>query len=357
MTMGLAIVGAGGIGAQHAAAARTLPEAWRITHICDLNPALARPLAETCQARATDDLADVLADPAVEVVDICLPPMLHVPVALRALAAGKHVICEKPIAGSLADIDRLRAGVAASGCRLFPVFQYRYGRAFRRLARLQDLGLLGAPRIATLETHWNREAGYYDIPWRGKWAHEMGGAILSHSIHIHDLICRFFGPIAGVAAMTDTLVNPIETEDCAAIALRMANGALVTSSVTLGAAGDESRLRLVFERATAESARLPYTPGQGEWTIRARNAAHQPELDAITGDDAPEGFVGYFHDVAEALMGRTNTAVTLEDGAASIALVTAIYTSQRMGGRVTLPILPDAPLYQGWVPERAGADR
>lgn len=351
MTLGLAILGAGGIGAQHATAALALPEEWRITHVCDLNQALARPLADRCLGRATSDLNDVLTDPAVDVVDICLPPMLHVPVALRALAAGKHVICEKPIAGSLADVDRLRVGVLTSGRRMFPVFQYRYGRAFRRLARMQDLGLLGAPRVATLETHWNREADYYEVPWRGKWAHEMGGAILSHSIHIHDLICRFFGPVADVAAMTDTLVNPIETEDCAAIALRMANGALVTSSVTLGAAGDESRLRLVFEKATAESARLPYAPGQGEWTVRARNPEHQADLDAVQSDDGLEGFAGYFLDVAAALTGRPNTAVTLDDGAASIALVTAIYRSQREGVYIRVPILPEATLYNGWVPE------
>jgi predicted dehydrogenase len=342
MTLGLAIIGAGGIGAQHAAAAMELPRDWTLTHVCDLNPALSGPLADTCNAMATDDLDAVLADPRVDVLDICLPPMLHVPVALKALAAGKHLICEKPIAGSLADIDRLRAGVAASGRRLFPVFQYRYGPAFRRLARLQAEGLLGAPRVATLETHWSRDAAYYAVPWRGKWAHEMGGAVLSHSIHIHDLVCRFFGPVAEVIAMTDTLVNPIETEDCAAIALRMANGALVTSSVTLGAASDESRIRLVFEKATADSARLPYTPGQGVWTIRARDPAHQDALDTVVADDGPDGFVGYFADVAAALMGRPDTAVTLDEGAASIALVMAIYKSQRDGTRIALPIAKDA---------------
>jgi len=260
------------------------------------------------------------------------------------------VVCEKPIAGSLADVDRLRAGARAAGRRLFPVFQYRYGAAFRRLARMQALGLLGTPRVATLETHWSRDAAYYAVPWRGKWAHEMGGAILSHAIHIHDLVCRLFGPVVEVAAMTDTLVNPIETEDCAAIVLRMENGALVTSSVTLGAAGDESRMRLVFEKATVESARLPYAPGQGPWTVRARDEAHQAALDAVADEDGPDGFAGYFAEVAAALTGRPAAAVTLEDGAASIALVTAIYRSQREGVRIALPIMPSAPLYAGWSP-------
>lgn len=348
MSLRIAILGAGGIGAQHGTALAGLG-CWTITHVCDLNADLAGPLAARLGAEATGQIDRVLADPSVDVVDICLPPMLHVPTALRALAAGKHVICEKPIAGSLADIARLRA--ALGDRRLFPVFQYRYGRAFRRMAALRDAGLLGAPRLASLETHWDRNAAYYAVPWRGKWAHEMGGAVLSHAIHMHDLICGLFGPVAEVDALTATLINPIETEDCAAIALRMANGALVTSSVTLGAAGDQSRLRLVYEQATVESARLPYTPGAADWVVQARDPARQAAMDAVQVADAPEGFAGYFADIAAALTGRPSTAVGFDDGAASIELVTAIYRSAREGRRIALPLAPDGPLWQGWGPD------
>lgn len=349
MTLGIAIVGAGAIGVQHAAALQTLPEAWRVAHICDLNTVLSTPLAESCRALVSD-LDTVLADPTVDVVDICLPPVLHVPVALRALEAGKHVVCEKPIAGSLADVDRLRDGVVAFGREVFPIFQYRYGRAFRRLAALDQAGLLGAPRVATLETHWSRDAAYYAVPWRGTWAAEMGGACLSHAIHIHDLVTRFFGPVATVSAQVDTMVNPIETEDCAAILMRHANGAMTTSSVTLGAAGDQSRMRLVYEKATLESGRLPYRPGEAEWTIAARDATHQAALDAVQGADGPDFFAGYFADVAACLTGQPNSAVRLEDGAASLDLVTAIYHSARSGTQVALPLPKSHPLYAGWAP-------
>ncbi len=344
MTLTVAIVGAGGIGAQHAAA---MGADWRIRFICDLDAGLAGALAARFGAQVAA-LDAVLADDSVDVIDICLPPMLHVPVALRALAAGKHVICEKPIAGSLAEVDQLRAGTVAAGRRLFPVFQYRYGRAFRHLSALDAAGLLGKPRVASLDTHWDRDADYYATEWRGTWAHEMGGAVLSHAIHVHDLISRHFGPVAEVSAMTDTLINPIETEDCAAIILRTASGALVTSSITLGAAGNQSRLRLVYEHATVESARLPYTPGAAGWTVTARDPAHQAALDAVTVPEGAEGFAGYFADVAAALQGRANTAVTLEDGAAAIALVTGIYTSARSGVTVSLPLGPGSALYEGW---------
>jgi len=119
------------------------------------------------------------------------------------------------------------------------------------------------------------------VPWRGTWAHERGGAVLGHAIHIHDLIAQCFGDITAVSAMLDTRVNPIETEDCAALSLRTASGALVSSSITLGAADDRSRLRLVFERLTVESGTNPYAPGQATWTFTARDPAHQARIDTV----------------------------------------------------------------------------
>jgi predicted dehydrogenase len=57
------------------------------------------------------------------------------------------------------------------------------------------------------------------VPWRGTWAGEAGGAILGHAIHAHDLLCRYFGPVAQVQARLATRVNEIETEDCAAVSM------------------------------------------------------------------------------------------------------------------------------------------
>ena len=83
----IAIIGAGGIAAQHAAALAELPELWAVTRICDIYPDAARTLAQTVGAD-TATLDEVLEDPEIDVVDICLPPALHVRIALRALEAG-----------------------------------------------------------------------------------------------------------------------------------------------------------------------------------------------------------------------------------------------------------------------------
>ena len=109
----------------------------------------------------------------------------------------------------------------------------------------------GKPLIASIETHWNRLPAYYQVPWRGRKATELGGAIISHAIHAHDLLTFTLGPVRRVFARLATRVNPIETEDCAAIVLEMACGALVTSSVTLGAAEELSKFRFCFADLTA----------------------------------------------------------------------------------------------------------
>jgi predicted dehydrogenase len=274
--------------------------------------------------------------------------------ALKALEAGKHVVLEKPIAPSLAECDLLAEAERASGKRLFPVFQYRYGPGTAALDALIAVGLVGRPQVAALETHWSRGPDYYAVPWRGTWAGEHGGAVLGHAIHNHDLLCRYFGQPAGVSAQVATRVNPIETEDCAAIAIRFATGALATSSVTLGAATDTSRLRLVFEHLTATSADLPYAPADGVWSFVARDPAQQPHVDAILAAmPAPKsGFAGYLTAIADALAGQPGREVTLACGRRSIELVTAVYAAHRTGKEVALPLLSGTEFYHGWLPEQ-----
>src|SRR3569623_2792437 len=108
---------------------------------------------------------------------------------------------------------------------------------------------------------WRRGYAYYAADWRGTWAGERGGAVLSHASHLHDLLTWLGGAPVEVVARTATRVNPIETEDCAAALLTTADGALMTSAVTLGSAGEISRLRFCFEHLTAESSTAPYKPG------------------------------------------------------------------------------------------------
>lgn len=348
----VALIGAG-IGGQHLKGFREMPERYEVRTICDLDlDRAASIVAEGEDIALTDDFGKVLADPDIDLVDIALPPNLHFDMTKAALEAGKDVICEKPLVRSLAEVDGLIKVSEATGKRVFPIFQYRFGRAARQLQALFDADMAGKPLVGTLETHWNRTKEYYDVDWRGTWAGESGGAVLGHAIHNHDLLCHFMGSIKNLTAMLDTRVNDIEVEDCAAIAMRMESGALVTSSITLGAAEEITRLRLVFSELTVESAGHPYRPAIGPWRFMARNPENQDRVDAVVNavEEGKVSFAGLFEAVADAIDGVPGREVSLADGRRSIELVTAIYQSARSGQCVSLPLGEASSLYQDWTP-------
>ncbi len=349
----VAIIGAG-IGALHLAAYRCLPGKFTVSAMCDMDTARAEMAIERDTGiRIVSDIEEVLSDPSVDLIDVCLPPHLHLSAVLRVLAAEKHAICEKPLARSVAEVSQMAEAMAVSKGRVFPVFQYRFGRSLSQLRALQDTGLTGRPLTASVETHWNRGTDYYDVSWRGTWKGEAGGAVLGHAIHVHDLICHVMGPVSELTAYLDTLVNDIEVDDCAAIAMRLENGALATSSVTLGAATDTTRLRFCYSGLTAESGTAPYTPAEDVWTFTARGPTRQEDVDRVVNAvrDPLPGFTGFLSAVADTLNGNDSNHVSFADGRRSVEMVTAMYISARGGHPVALPIDEGSALYEGWVPD------
>ena len=351
MTHRVGIVG-GGVGAQHLAGYAELPSMFEVCTVCDLDEARGRALADQYGVAFARELSNVLADPKIEIVDICLPPHLHFRACMDALDAGKKVICEKPLVGSLREVDLLAAKLSETDGFLWPVFQYRFGIGAVQLQTLIDSDFAGRCYAGTLETHWDRPATYYQSGWRGTWAGERGGAVLGHAIHIHDLLTAFLGPIASVRAAIATRVNNIEVEDCAALAIEMENGALVTSSVTLGSAENISRLRFMFEGFTVESDQAPYLPTAKAWRFIARAPVIQEEIDRALASIGPvrSGYAGMLEALGRTLDGERGSQVTLEDGRRSLEFVTAIYASGRSGELIKLPLDRDHPYYGGWLP-------
>lgn len=347
----VAVIGAG-IGRAHVIGYAAMPDKFEVATVCDLNLDRAKDaVALVKTAKAVTDIQAVFADPTIDIVDICLPPKLHAPITLAALQAGKHVICEKPLAGSLADVRSIMEATEACGRQVFPVFQYRYGTSYRALHELKLRGLLGRPHVVSLETHWQRGADYYAEPWRGTWAGELGGVLVSHACHLHNLATHLVGNVRQVAAFIDTRVNPIETEDCAAISMLTTEGAMITSSVTLGSAGNISRLRACFEHLTVTSSNEPYQICSVPWTYQASNPERQAEVDAIVqaAPEIPPRFPGFFADIHRHLTGEPDLYLpTLQEAYHSIELITAFYASAHTRQIVTLPLAQDHPLFGGW---------
>jgi predicted dehydrogenase len=347
----VAIAGAG-IGRQHAAAFRKLPEWFDIVALCDPDPQRRESAAsEFAIARTVAGFDELLNDRDADVVDICTPQSLHFAQAMAALDAGKHVICEKPVVGSLADCDRLIAAETASGKRVMPIFQYRFGAGLQKLLHLVARGAVGKHYLSTAETTWKRGPAYFATAWRGNLKLAMGGALLTQAIHAHDAITLALGPARKVYAATATRVNDVETEDCAAAALTFADGSLATFAVTLGAADDTSRLRYHFEHLTAQSSLAPYTMSAEPWTwIPTNDAAAKRIADGLADFRArPEGFVGQFERFHEAMSDGSELPVTLADARTSLELLTALYHSAKTGSAVDLPIRADHPAYRGWL--------
>lgn len=301
---------------------------------------------------------DELLELGVDVVDLCTPPALHEEQVLRCLDAGVHVICEKPLVGSLAACDRLVTAAAdaqaRSGARIMPIQQYRFGDGAARARALVEAGVTGQLYTASADTWWRRDRDHYDdSPWRGTWSSALGGTVVNHAIHIHDLLTWIGGPLVEVQARMATRVNDTETEDCAVAIGRTADGGLVTMNATTGAATESSRLVWHFEHVTIESSTEAYDPAAGPWHFAFRSIEAETCAAAVWAalEPSPSLYTGQLQAFVDALPNGP-LPVTLADAAATLELVTAFYSSARNGATVSLPLDANHPARSGWCPPR-----
>jgi predicted dehydrogenase len=350
----VAVVGCG-IGRSHIAEGYAPhPDKFRVVAICDLDPALLAKVGDEFAVPHRTTSFEAVLRMDVDIVDICTPSALHLTQTLAALAAGKQVICEKPLAGSLADVDRLASAEREARGRLLPVYQCRCGNGVRRARRIVEAGIAGTPYLATVETAWKRAAAYYATPWRGRLDTALGGVLATQAIHSHDLMLWLMGPVVSLFAATATRVNPVEVEDCAVASLTFRSGALGSLAATLGSQREISRLRFCFEHVTFESSLAPYAPGDDPWEIIPASDAVAARIAEALDDSQlmPPGFNGLMASYHAALEGNTELPVTLADARQSLELVTALMYSAETGAPVTLPIDAAHPRYHDWRPDK-----
>jgi predicted dehydrogenase len=339
-----------GVGRLHVLALLRSKGIYDLVAVADPSPARRRQ-ARVLGIKAVPDL-DALLALGVDVVDVCTPPHLHEPQVIQCLEAGVDVICEKPLVDSVAAVDRLAEAEARTGHRVAPIFQYRWGAGAQKLRRLLDAGTPGRLLTATSETMWKRGDAYYAVPWRGTWEGERGGAILSHAIHLHDLLMWLGGAPAELVGRTATRVLDIEVEDTATAVITTQDGALMTAAVTLGAATETSRLRFVYEHLTVESSQSPYKPGAEPWQFHWKDkASAKRAASVLDGWEPPaSGWKGQFADTHAALVGGGPLPVGLDDARTALEVVTAWYRSSRTGAPVALPLAADDPDRDSWLP-------
>ena len=349
----VAVVGSGIASIQLEQGFATNPDLYEVPVLCSLDEERGRAVAAQFGIpEYTTDVESLFVRDDIDVIDICTPPTSHFALSRKGLEAGKHVICEKPLFGSVAEVDAMAEIAAKATGKFMPILQYRFGMGLQKLKHLVESGLAGKPYLTTIETHWFRQADYYDVEWRGKWATELGGSLVSHAVHAHDMLNYIHGPCAEVFAYGATLVNPIEVEDTASLAVKMKNGSLASLSVTMGSRQQQSRLRFCFENLTAESTHGAYSPSADPWWFIADDPALQAKIDAALAEvpATQEGYARQFELFHAAVVEDREPPVTLKDARQSLELATAAYHSIRTGQPASLPITDAHPLYRSWLP-------
>ncbi len=351
----IAIVGCGWVaGNQIENGFALLCDQFDIAVCCEIEPARLAAFSDKYGiAGRTTSYDDVLAMPDIDAVSICTPPSEHHSMVRAALAAGKHALCEKPFTSSLELMDDVISAQKTSKARVMPIFQYRYGPGFERVRALVRSGLGGKLYVSSIETAWLRGAAYYQVPWRGKFATELGGVLVTQSIHIHDLFMCLAGPVAKVASFKTTRVNPIEVEDCAVASLQMADGSLASLTATLGSARPSTRMRFCFENFTIERNCFDLDapkPALEPWTIVPMRPELQHDIDAATAG-IPTGdlfFAGQFRAFHKSVTEGLPFDITLEEARRALELITAIYSAAETGRTENLPIDSRHARYKGW---------
>ncbi len=235
-TVGVGVFGCGGVSAAHFAAYAAHSRA-RLVAAVDVSIELARRAAERYgAARYYGSVEEALADPEIEMADLCLPHGLHAPVGIQAMEAGKHVFVEKPIANTLAEADAMISAAKANGVLLMVDQTKRYQNRHRRIKELLDAGCVGTPVLVKSSYLQDIIPAWRAMPEERKrtyWKHD--GVISGIGIHTLDLLRWLVGEISEVYAVasTGTLIEPDRrTEDTGVVLLRFANGAVGESTVS-----------------------------------------------------------------------------------------------------------------------------
>ncbi|MGI6567373.1 MAG: Gfo/Idh/MocA family protein [Limnochordia bacterium] len=221
------IAGCGMITEFHIRAMKQIPEL-ELAGVWDIAADLAKNTAEKWNVKAYGSYEEMIADPQVDIIDICLPAGVHAQYGCQAAEAGKHLIVEKPIDVTKEAAERLIATADKAGVSLAVILQNRFAPSMNKVRKALDEGALGRLLYGEATIKWYRQESYYTSkPWKGTWEFDGGGALLVQAIHTIDLLLWFMGSkIKEIKSFARTVLHPIEVEDLATAILEFESGAL-----------------------------------------------------------------------------------------------------------------------------------
>ncbi|MFH1070731.1 MAG: Gfo/Idh/MocA family oxidoreductase [Candidatus Glassbacteria bacterium] len=256
-TINWGLIGCGDIAAKRVAPAlRDLP-GHEIRAVARKDASRVQEFAGKFGAQMAYESAEqVFADPEVEAVYLATPVDLHLPHTLAAARAGKHVLCEKPMALNPAECDRMIEACDKAGVLLGVAYYRRFYPAVIEIKALIGRGAIGKPVLArALACEYWTFPEDHPFRWRLTRKHGGGGPLMDFGSHRIDILLDILGPVAEVAAFTDRLHFEREVEDSALVAMRHTSGAqsFVGAYHTIGPPADELEVFATEGKVVLES--------------------------------------------------------------------------------------------------------
>lgn len=247
-----AIIGCGRIAQRHA---EHINNNGKLVAVCDIDLEKAQQLAGKYNAKAYQNIDDLLQNETVDLVAICSPNGLHAEHSIKALNAGFHVLCEKPMAINVNDCGDMIKAAESNNKRLFAIKQNRYNPPVAAVKEAIDKGVFGKIYSIQLSCFWNRNPDYYANSWKGTKDLD-GGTLYTQFSHFIDLLYWMIGDVKKAYALTGNFAHKdtIEFEDTGVIALEFHNGALGTINYTVNSYGKnmEGSLTIFAEKGSVK---------------------------------------------------------------------------------------------------------
>jgi UDP-N-acetyl-2-amino-2-deoxyglucuronate dehydrogenase len=357
-TIGTAIIGCGKVADAHAKAYKSLPES-RFIGVYDIDYDRAAAFASHYGVRAYRFIDELVQDPIIQAVSVCVPHPFHAEVVSICAGEKIHVLVEKPMAVDLIGCDQMLAAAESSGIKLGVVSQRRFYEPVQRVKDAIDAGKIGRPVLATVTVMGWRDERYYRMDaWRGKWASEGGGVLLTQTIHQIDLFQWFMGPAAELFGYWDNLNHPyIEVEDTAIAVVRFKNGGMGTILVSNSQKpGFFGKIHVHGESGASVGVQTdggsPFVSGITEfveppfndiWTIPSEvhllKEWQEQDIERCKTID----IMTYYHklqvqDFLHSILDDREPAVSGREGRKHVEIFTAIYRSQRDNRPVNFPL-------------------
>jgi UDP-N-acetyl-2-amino-2-deoxyglucuronate dehydrogenase len=346
-----AIIGCGRISYKHVEALVNNKEEAVLIAVCDVVKENAEAKKQEYIGRmgsdysvaVYEDFKEMLQKEEIDIVTIATESGYHPEIAVYCMNKGKHVICEKPMALSIEDADRMIKCAEDNNVRLCISHQNRFNKPIEQLRGAVESGRFGRLVNGTARILWNRNMGYYEqAPWRGTWKLD-GGTLMNQCIHNIDLLQWMMGgEIDTVYAQCDTYLRDIEGEDFGAILIRFKNGAIgiVEGSACVYPKNLEETLSIFGESGTVCIGGLAVNKIE-TWRFSDNADSETDILKAQEGDpDTVYGFghTPLFKDMIDAVNNNRKPLVSGEEGKKGMSIILAAYKSRLTGMPVKFPM-------------------